>query len=573
MLKGYESMDQMILKEVSRDRTFLKIQMTLKFETEVQTIILKSHNRNELVLHKKYWKQLDDMLDIEFSLVNGPTGQEYLKSGEWELEIFSTNGNIIEVDKYEVPEVILTSKEQEKMNIRNEDKIIIEQYKKDYCLLRYNFQKRKDIYYFLAVFGNRESKKLTILVIDSEKEIYSKRIKNIIPINKKMLKQEIMLVIHRFFKIIFKVKNNRIFFTSDSRKVLTGNLKFIYNEIKSRRLDEIFDIKIMLKDSTSIKRTFKEKILFLYYTATSKKIIIDDYHPIVMAFTYKKEQEIIQVWHATGAFKTVGFSRLGRPGGPKISENTHRKYSATIVNSRTDIPYYSEAFGIPEEKIIVTGIPRNDIFFSDEYKNNIVEILKKRYPQMIGKNQIITFAPTFRGNGKNTATYPFEKIDIEKLGEYAVKTNSLVIIKMHPFVKKMIPIPIKYKEHLVDASKYREVNDFLFVTDILITDYSSVIYEFSLFEKQMIFYAFDLEEYSKDRSFYSSYETFVPGEVAYRFEDVIKLLYNQPEKHEKVKKFKKTNFYYEDSHASQRVVDELILKDTNKLISNQCDQL
>lgn len=141
----------------------------------------------------------------------------------------------------------------------------------------------------------------------------------------------------------------------------------------------------------------------------------------------------------------------------------------------------------------------------------------------------------------------------------------VILIKMHPFIKEKISIPEKYKEYIVDASKYREINDFLFITDILITDYSSVIYEYSLFEKQMIFYAFDYEEYSENRDFYLPYKTAVPGEIVYTFKDLMKILRSQHYDSEKISRFKHENYQFVDSYASRRVVTELIMKDTTDL--------
>ena len=72
---------------------------------------------------------------------------------------------------------------------------------------------------------------------------------------------------------------------------------------------------------------------------------------------------------------------------------------------------------------------------------------------------------------------------------------------MHPFVKNKLEIPRQYQQYFVDVSEFREVNDILFVTDILISDYSSLVYEFAVFKRPMLFYAFDLEDYITSRDF------------------------------------------------------------------------
>ena len=92
---------------------------------------------------------------------------------------------------------------------------------------------------------------------------------------------------------------------------------------------------------------------------------------------------------------------------------------------------------------------------------------------------------------------------------------------MHPFVKNKLEIPRQYQEYFVDVSEFREVNDILFVTDILISDYSSLVYEFAVFKRPMLFYAFDLEDYITSRDFYEPYETFVPGKIVETFTELM----------------------------------------------------
>ncbi len=100
------------------------------------------------------------------------------------------------------------------------------------------------------------------------------------------------------------------------------------------------------------------------------------------------------------------------------------------------------------------------------------------------------FSHKRRGSGHGTAHYPFFKIDFERLARYCEKNNAVVLFKMHPFVKNKL-MPDKHKQYFVDVSDFREVNDILFITDLLISDYSSLIYEYAVFKKPMIFYAFD----------------------------------------------------------------------------------
>ncbi|EAG7099320.1 TPA: CDP-glycerol glycerophosphotransferase family protein, partial [Listeria monocytogenes] len=105
-----------------------------------------------------------------------------------------------------------------------------------------------------------------------------------------------------------------------------------------------------------------------------------------------------------------------------------------------------------------------------------------------------------------------------------------------------------------------EVNDILFITDILITDYSSVIFEFSTLQRKMLFYAFDLEDYVSTRDFYEEYEGFVPGKIVYDFEALIKALEMNDFEQEKVKPFLDKHFKYQDTNSAKRIVEEIFKK-------------
>ena len=125
--------------------------------------------------------------------------------------------------------------------------------------------------------------------------------------------------------------------------------------------------------------------------------------------------------------------------------------------------------------------------FDESYKTRIKQSLETKLP--IIKIKSHSFAPTFRGNGHRTAHYPFFKINFARLASYCEEHQATVLFKMHPFVRNKLNIPAIYSKYFLDISNYREVNDVLFITDILISDYSSLIYEFSVF-KTNAFYAF-----------------------------------------------------------------------------------
>lgn len=346
------------------------------------------------------------------------------------------------------------------------------------------------------------------------------------------------------------VKKNQVAFISERRNDLTGNFQYLYEYLNH---DPGVSIVQFLKNKPIKSLTIKEMWEYVNILATSRVILLDDFMPSLNVFKLKDETCLIQLWHAVGAFKTFGFSRIEKEGGPEQFLPNHRYYDRTIVSSKEVSKFYAEGFGLSDEKVVATGIPRTDVFFKKKYKQTIQNKFYQEYPYLKDK-KIILFAPTFRGNGIDDAYYPLELFDLNKIyssldGDYAL------IVKHHPFVKEKIKIPSKFKDNIVDLSSNSEINDLLFVTDILVTDYSSVIFEAALLDIPMIFYAYDLEEYIHNRDFYYEYQTFVPGKIVKDQEKLIKSVLENDFHKEKMEEFKKKYFDYTDGKSTERVLD------------------
>ena len=209
---------------------------------------------------------------------------------------------------------------------------------------------------------------------------------------------------------MFKVKKNRIVFISNRRDNISGNYEYIYDKLIGNKE---LDIRTVFDTMEGYFTCFK----YGYYMATAKVLLVDDYIGLIYKIPRREDNYLIQVWHACGAFKTFGFSRLGRPGGPKQKNSDHRNYDFCTVSSSEICKYYAEGFGLSLEKVIPTGVPRTDIFFSEEYKEKARKEFYGKYPDLKDK-KIVLFAPTFRGNGKKSGFYPENRFDFIKLYEH-----------------------------------------------------------------------------------------------------------------------------------------------------------
>ena len=341
----------------------------------------------------------------------------------------------------------------------------------------------------------------------------------------------------------FRLKENRITFISNRRNSISGNYESIYAELIK---DKNIDIKTVLDTKESFISCFK----YGYYLASSKVILIDDYIRSVYEIRKRKDNYLIQVWHACGAFKAFGFSRLSREGCWPQDSRSHRTYDYCLVSSRKVAKHYAEAFGMNVDRVIATGVPRTDIFFDEAYKREIRAKIFSTYP-MLKDKKVILFAPTFRGSSKKEGNYPHYRFDYKKIFE-SFGDEYRIIIKHHPHVNNKPVIEKEYKDRVIDLSKNEELNELLFVTDILITDYSSVIFEAALLDIPMLFYAFDLDEYISRRGFYCEYISFIPGKLVENMDEIIDALLAGDFEADKIIEFKKDFFDDLDGKSGKR---------------------
>lgn len=362
------------------------------------------------------------------------------------------------------------------------------------------------------------------------------------------------------FSSVLPIKK-RIVFATYRMDRIKDNFKFIYNEIKIRDIG--YEYKFLLKKTQKgifgkIKYLI-HMIIATYYMATSEFFLIDDFYFPVYVVNLRKGTEVVQVWHACGAFKKFGYSIIEKEYGADNSYikyiPIHKNYSHVLVSSKEVSKFYAQAFNMKEDNIAAIGIPRTDIFFDEKLKRKAIANLYDKY-SILKNKKVILYAPTFRGTSQSNARINID-FDINQLIS-SFDDNTILVIKMHPFVKNSINL--SGFEKVIDLSDYEEINDILLITSILITDYSSIIFEYSLLERPIIFYANDKNKYEKERDFYYDYESMVPGPIVDNTQDLINAIKNKDFDKNKIIEFKNKFFDYKDGKASKRFVDNIILK-------------
>ncbi|MDM5190898.1 CDP-glycerol glycerophosphotransferase family protein [Bacillus sp. DX4.1] len=384
-----------------------------------------------------------------------------------------------------------------------------------------------------------------------------------------MFREMIITVYLILFKVLFSiakafpVKNKVTFIMSYGE-----NLISIYEEMKKQQIDYevVFlykstckyevnnypDVKSYAFETKSILQTVQS----IYHLATSRYVIIDNYFGSLSMVRFKKGVQCIQIWHAAGAIKKFG---ILAPSFKKRSKRAQRRFFKVynnfhkiVVGSEALADIYKDAFGIPAKNILKTGIPRTDVFFNEKHQNSIITNLMSSNPNL-KKKKVILYAPTFRD--KELEDFELH-LNIDAMYE-ALKGEYILVIKLHPAIRNKLKYKDEYKGFLYDYSLYPNINDLFLVTDILITDYSSVPFEFCLLNKPMIFFAYDLKKYAKKRGIIGDFITNVPGPTVYNSAGIIDTIQNNSFNSNKLEQFNARWNQYSNGDSSKKLVDYL----------------
>ena len=266
---------------------------------------------------------------------------------------------------------------------------------------------------------------------------------------------------------------------------------------------------------------------------------------------------IVQLWHASGALKAIGYSRVGKPSARSPWSRHYKYFTWAIVSGEHDVPLFAEAFGMPEDRVLPLGHPRMDRFLDPAWRERAREATLAAIPQARGRKMIL-FAPTWRQQG-TARVYDLGVLDYRRLHELCVDLDAVFVIRMHPTVVHPVDIPREFADRIVNGTTtVMDAPEQLCATDLLITDYSSIILEYSLLGRPMLFFAPDLDEYRADRDVYMPYEDFVPGRIARTFDELVAAIRAQDFQVEKVAPFARSQFTYVDGRATDRVIDLLL---------------
>ena len=328
---------------------------------------------------------------------------------------------------------------------------------------------------------------------------------------------------------------------------LSDNLAPYYRHYKKQgRKVRVLCLDIENRKGADLLRAYSRMFRAL---SRARLVYLTESSNVLAAVKVRKETKLIQVWHACGAFKRFGYGLYDAP-----KEAYYNDYDLTPVSGGKIEEIYAQSMHQAPEKVRALGVARTDICFSEIFMAQAAESVRMAAPASAGK-QIIAFIPTFRGNVARAQMPALP--DIARLSE-AWKDKAVILYKGHPAVKERPQIPEGAEDFFLDVTDSVQTEHLMAAADILITDYSSVIFDFSLYQKPMIFYTYDLSAYDDGRGFYFPFRTFVPGTICGNTEELVcagtEALDGVWDR-EKVRTFRKDFMGACDGHSLQRITD------------------
>lgn len=361
---------------------------------------------------------------------------------------------------------------------------------------------------------------------------------------------------------LLPVKRNQVFSIMTHDASETGNVRMLERYMAGRSVTPSYRFYHLDRSGRQGVRTALGKAIsfFLkkpYQMARAEYILMDNAFLPMAYFRVRKETGVVQLWHGTGTVKKFG--QDSNTGWLREKERLlNRNITHLIVNASSLTEQYARAFAVPKERVFATGLPRTDAILRQMSEDN--NVFLKLNPDLINKKMLL-YAPTFRDQeGK----HPKLHLDVKKLSRL-LPQDYVLLLRLHPFVAAAFER--EHAQELMEpgirlVSDYPDLAELMKLSCGLITDYSSIIFEYCLLDRPMYFYADDLEEFSDSgRGFYEPYEQFVPGTVYGSEEELAVAILtgsgNGPEQREKRTRFQARFYDRPDGNATKRVYEQI----------------
>lgn len=304
---------------------------------------------------------------------------------------------------------------------------------------------------------------------------------------------------------LFPLKKNRIVFTAYKGLQFSCNPKYIFLELYSNHRDK-YEFVWCLNDPTQLPNEFENvKVIpyksfkYIYFQITSKVVVLNHANPVYIPL--RKKQLKINTWHGGGAYKRVSLSvnnnRYKFEKYKAKCEINDTDYFVSACKKFTEVMFKSQM--LPESAYLNSGMPRNDILFNKN--EELICVIKKRL-NIKGGKKIVLYAPTYR-SGQNTHSFGMQldtSLVVKSLQE-RFGGEWIFLLRTHI---STIRTSLHDNNYVFDVTSYPDMQELLLISDVLISDYSSSIWDYALMDKPAFLFTPDLQDYIDNRGFYTS---------------------------------------------------------------------
>ncbi len=434
-----------------------------------------------------------------------------------------------------------------------------------YAIIPYIAECRPDIFDELS----RHESKMVKALLNKDLKGVQKQVRWIL--GKKKLKKMVenkntaykLAYYHRYFKM--PIKENVILFETFMAKNYSDSPKYIYEYIAQNHPE--YECVWAINDGAKIpygaKTVKRFSFQYAYYLAVSKYLVFNVRPPLW--YRKKEGQVFLETWHGTPLKRLVFDQEEVTSASPKYKQQFYRQrkdwdflVSANPFSSKT----FRSCF-LYEGEMLEYGYPRNDILYWPN-KDEIAVQLREKLGIPKDKKTIL-YAPTWRDDQHyGSGQYKFElALDLKMMRQH-LKDDYVVLLRTHHYISDHIDVS-GMEDFVYNLSDYDDISEIYLISDICITDYSSVFFDYANLKRPILFYTYDFDKYKNQlRGFYIDMNTEVPGPLLYTSQQVVEAIEHIDdivvEYQQRYEQFYDRFCCFDDGHASEHVAEAMLAK-------------
>ena len=362
-----------------------------------------------------------------------------------------------------------------------------------------------------------------------------------------------------------KLKENWVVFESFMGRNCSGQPKYVYKYLQKAYGDKYKCIWVVDRKGVEIPGKHKTckrfSLKYYYYMNRSKYWVNNMRQPL--SIPRREETVMLATWHGTPLKRLVFDMDDVHSANPRYKDivfKQTRAWDYLLSDNPFSTERFQSCFRFEKEKILEYGYPANDPMYAPDREEQSAKIKEKLgIPK---DKKVILYAPTWRDDQFYEAgQYGFElDLDVNRLQE-EFGDEYVLLLRLHYFIVDQLDLS-KYGDFTVDGSSYDDITDLYLISDMLITDYSSVFFDYANLKRPVLYYTYDLDKYRDVlRGFYLDMEKDLPGPLLLTNDEVVDAIKNIDKIKEQYKD-RYEEFYnrfccVDDGHAARRVVEKV----------------